>query len=286
MKKILITGANGQLGMTFRELAQEEGDMEFLFAGREDMDLLIKEEVSAVFSQYQPDFCINCAAYTAVDLAEKEVEPAMQINFEALKNLSEICRKFNTGIVHFSTDFVFDGRKCQPYTEEDRPAPIGIYGLSKRKGEEYLLKHNDNAFIIRTSWLYSNYKHNFLNSMIRLGQERKSLGVVFDQIGTPTFAYDLASMVMAILKKEDLENNYGLYHFSNEGVASWYDFAVAIMRKAALACKVEAIRSEAYPTLAKRPAYSVLDKSKIKNTFGVDISHWEEALDRCLAQRV
>lgn len=284
MSRILITGAEGQLGRAFQKFSERFPDHDFIFAGRAALNIIKRGSLEKIFEREDIDICINCAAYTAVDRAEAEAEKAEEINYKAVRVLSDLTEKNGITLVHFSTDFVFDGKKCRPYLESDHTHPLGVYGKSKLQGESYILNHHKHALVFRTSWLYSEWGHNFMNSMLRLGAEREKLGVVFDQVGTPTHCNNLASVVLDILLKKGVEKNFGLYHFSNEGVCSWYDFAVEIMKLANLPCRIEPIRSEAYPTAALRPAYSVLDKSKIKETFDITIPHWRASLEKCFIE--
>lgn len=284
MSRILVTGAEGQLGRAFQKFSGGYPAHDFIFAGRAALDICSRGSLEEIFDRESIDICINCAAYTAVDQAETETELAEEINYKAVRVLSDLTEKRAITLVHFSTDFVFDGKKCRPYLETDRTRPLGVYGQSKLLGESYILRHHSRALLFRTSWLYSSRGHNFLNSMLRLGTARESLGVVFDQAGTPTHCDDLASAVLEILLRKSGGENYGLYHYSNEGVCSWYDFAVEIMKLASLPCRIEPIRSEAYPTAAKRPAYSVLDKSKVKETFEIEIPHWRTSLGKCFEE--
>jgi len=281
MSRILVTGAKGQLGRAFQKFATGYAGHDFIFAGREQLDICSRQSLEKMLDKEAIDICINCAAYTAVDRVEAETEKAEAINYKAVTVLSDLTEKRGIVLVHFSSDFVFDGKKCSPYLETDRTHPLGVYGQSKLQGESYVLRHHSRALLFRTSWLYSSQGHNFLNSMLRLGAGRESLGVVFDQIGTPTHCDDLASAVLEILLRKGGTKNFGLYHYSNEGVCSWYDFAVEIMKLANLPCVVEPIRSEAYPTPARRPAYSVLDKSRVKDVFGIEIPHWRSSLEKC-----
>ncbi len=284
MSRILVTGAEGQLGRAFQKFPGEYPGHDFIFAGRAALDICSRESLEEILDRESIDICINCAAYTAVDRAETETEIAEEINYKAVCALSDLTEKRAITLVHFSTDFVFDGTKCRPYLETDRTRPLGVYGQSKLQGESYILRHHSRALLFRTSWLYSSRGHNFLNTMLRLGAGRESLGVVFDQAGTPTYCDDLASAVLEILLRKKGDENYGLYHYSNEGVCTWYDFAVEIMKMAGLPCRIEPIRSEAYPTAAKRPAYSVLDKGKVKETFEIEIPHWRTSLEKCLEE--
>jgi dTDP-4-dehydrorhamnose reductase len=282
MKTILITGSSGQLGQAFQHLSRQYREHRFLFASHQDLDITDSQSVLSYFEGNDITICINCAAYTGVDKAESERDKAFEVNVQGAVNLTNACLSNRATLVHFSTDFVFDGKQSQPYSESDVPNPMGVYGQSKLEGERYVLEHHPHALVIRTSWVYSLQGHNFLRTMIKLGEERDLLNVVFDQVGTPTFTYDLARHTLAILLEKDLAGKYGLYHYSNEGVASWYDFAKAIMEEFPLDCEVLPIESRDFPTPASRPAFSVLNKSKIKETFDLKIPHWRVALRACL----
>ena len=282
MKNILVTGADGQLGMELRDLADFYPDFNFIFSNKEQLDITNADVVENFFSIYQIDFCINCAAYTKVDKAEEEHELAFKINADAPENLAKICKRHNVIFIHISTDFVFDGKKSIPYIEKDPTKALSVYGQSKLSGEEKIAASTSKYLIIRTSWVYSHYGHNFMKTMSRLGGEKSDLRVVYDQIGTPTYAKDLAHAILKMVSHNDLPNKFGVYHFSNEGVASWYDFAHAIMELQNYNCKVFPIETNEYPTPAARPSYSVLNKSKIKSAFDLQIPHWRESLTACL----
>lgn len=279
--KILITGSNGQLGRCLANGAEYYPDYDFHFKTSKELDITTKEQIRSLFAQEKFDYCINCAAYTAVDKAETDKENAFLVNAEAVKYLAEACKENETILIHISTDFVFDGTKGEPYTEDDLPNPINVYGASKLKGEQYIQEILNNYFIIRTSWVYSEYGHNFVKTMLRLGVEREELRVVNDQIGSPTFARDLAEAILKIISSQ--ATNYGIYHYSNEGAISWYDFAKAIFEIKGMKVKVNPIPSEAYPTPAKRPMYSVLDKTKIKQVFNIiNIPNLENSLKKVI----
>lgn len=272
--KVMITGCNGQLGQELSKLLPD--------AVLTDVDVLDITDFAAVkrfVDDNKIDTIINCAAYTAVDKAEDDVELATKINVTGPENLA----KSGAKVIHISTDYVFDGVGHRPYTEEDQTNPVSVYGRTKRLGEMAVLDHAKIAVVIRTAWLYSPYGNNFVKTMRRLGAEKESLNVVCDQIGSPTYAGDLAQAIVEILPQLT-EQNKGLYQFTNEGVCSWYDFASKIMELSNLTCVVNPIPSSAYPTKATRPFYSVLDKAKIKSTFGIDIPHWEKGLKKCLKQ--
>ena len=278
MKKILVTGSNGQLGSEIRKRATLFSDFNFIFTDIEELNLTDPLAVTEFFNQNNFDVCINCAAYTAVDKAEDDRELALQVNFEAVQILAEACQKHSTFLIHISTDYVFDGRNYKPYDETEPPSPDSYYGLTKLKGEEAVFAFCDNAIIIRTSWLYSSYGNNFVKTMLRLGKEKSQIGVVADQVGTPTYAGDLAASILDIINKHKDKTINKIYHFSNEGAISWYDFAQTIMREAKLDCKVKPIESKDFPAKANRPFYSVLNKTQIKNDFNIEIPYWLDSL--------
>jgi len=282
MKNVLVTGSNGQLGSEIRERALNFPQYQFTFADIEELDLTNSEAVNAFFKEHKFDSCINCAAYTAVDNAEDDRELALLVNFDAVKNLAEACSSHNTFLVHISTDYVFDGTNYKPYEETDPPSPNSYYGLTKLKGEEAVFSMSDHAVIIRTSWLYSAYGNNFVKTMLRLGKTNEQIGVVADQVGTPTYAGDLADTILTILKKYDGKAVNEIYHFSNEGAISWYDFSKAIMAESGLNCKVNPIESKDFPAKANRPFYSVLNKAKIKTDFNITIPYWLDSLKTVL----
>lgn len=281
MKHIIVTGGNGQLGSEIKELATQLSGYSFHFFDYQDWDITNEEKGMKLFEEIKPSFLINCAAYTAVDKAEADIENANKINGNCIEILSKICNHYNTHFIHISTDFVFDGKKSEPYVESDTPNPISIYGSSKLLGESLLQKHASSFSIIRTSWVYSQFGNNFVKTMIKYGRERGALSVVFDQIGTPTYAADLAAVIVFNLDKWLLNKNK-IYHFSNEGVASWYDFAYEIFTQKNIPCQLTPILAEAYPTPASRPKYSVMNKGKIKEEMEIKITHWKESLQKCL----
>lgn len=285
MVTILVTGSNGQLGNEIQRLAPELDDMNFVFTDVDTLDICNKEALEQFVSRYSLDFIINCAAYTAVDKAEDDVELCYAINRDAVRNIGEVAAFVGCKVIHVSTDYVFSGKTYHPYAEDMQTAPETVYGKSKAEGEEELLRVCLDAIILRTSWLYSSFGNNFVKTMIRLGKEKDMISVVYDQIGTPTYAADLAAAIVHIVKETIRDDNYfrtGTYHFSNEGVCSWYDFAIAIHRLAGIKCNVQPIESSAYPAKAPRPFYSVLNKTKFKNTFHIPITHWEESLGKCI----
>ena len=281
---VLVTGANGQLGQAIQFISGNYPQIDFVFCSSSDLDITIKESCQEVFAKYKPNFCINAAAYTAVDKAESEFEKANIINVVGAKNLAEVCKETNATLLHVSTDFVFDGNSTKPYTEEDIPNPTGVYGQTKLDGEKAIQETLEQHFIIRTSWVYSQFANNFMKTMLRLASERDTLSVVNDQIGTPTNAVDLAEALVKICTAYNLQstthNLFGIYNFSNEGQCSWYDFAKKIFEINSISIILVPIPSSSFPTPAKRPAYSVLDKSKIKTDFGMDIKGWEESLNK------
>ena len=273
---VLVTGSGGQLGQSLQFIAADYTEIQFHFLSTSDLDITSKKVIESIFNTIQPNFCVNAAAYTAVDKAEAEKDNAYSINVVGAKNLAEICKKFDTTLIHISTDFVFDGISNIPYTEEDLTNPKGIYGKTKREGEIEIIKIVKKYFIIRTSWLYSQFGNNFMKTMLRLAQDRDVLSVVNDQIGTPTHAVDLAKAIVKIIQSKS--KNYGIYHFSNEGNASWYDFAKKIFEINNVSIELKPISTEEFPTPAQRPKYSVLDKSKIKSEFKITINSWEDSL--------
>ena len=280
LKKILVTGANGQLGKEFRVIADQYPGFKFLFLSREDLAIHHFELVRNFFRSYQPDICINCAAYTAVDKAESEKDLAFLINAESTGVLAGVCAEYGTKFIHISTDYVFNGNGQKPYTEEEPADPQSVYGASKREGEILALKNNPETMIFRTSWVYSVFGKNFVKTMIRLMTEKTSISVVNDQWGSPTYAADLAKCIMDILASGKFVP--GIYHYSNEGVINWYQFAEAIKELTGSSCTVNPIPSSAYPTPAKRPAYSVLSMDKLKRVFNIEPEPWKKSLQTCL----
>ncbi|OYX28464.1 MAG: dTDP-4-dehydrorhamnose reductase [Flavobacteriales bacterium 32-35-8] len=292
MNRILVTGSLGQLGRCLQDIKSQYSDFEYKFVDVDELDICNLEQIQRLFEDYKPDFCINTAAYTAVDKAEEDIQKAFNVNADAVKNLAEFCLEYNTVLIHISTDFVFEGNKTVPYKENDFPNPISIYGASKLEGEKHVQAILPKHFIIRTSWLYSPYGNNFVKTMLRLAETKTVLNVVNDQIGTPTNANDLAEVIMQIICKEilldknsELTPIYGIYHFSNEGACSWYDFAKKIFSIYKIDINLQPLPTSGYPTLAKRPFYSVLDKSKIKTVFGIKIKDWEQTLTSILTDR-
>ena len=284
VKNILITGANGQLGSEFNRLYKDYPSFLFFSTDVDTLDLTDKQAISDFITQHDIRYIVNCAAYTAVDKAEDDVDCCYKINRDAVKNLAEAAYG-KARIIHVSTDYVFDGKGNRPYSENDATSPQSVYGNSKREGELTLLQNCPESIIVRTAWLYSVYGNNFVKTMIRLGKERPELKVVADQTGTPTYAADLAQAILSIIVYAEKHNTFpsGIYHYSNEGVTSWFEFTKKIHQFAGIyTCEVHPITSEQYPTRATRPMYSVLDKTKIKERFGIVIPAWEESLERCI----
>jgi dTDP-4-dehydrorhamnose reductase len=277
---VLITGSNGQLGTEMRVLAEKHDCYTYFFTDIDELDISSEQAVMTYVTSNRIDVIVNCAAYTAVDSAEDNQELCNRLNNIAAGYLARAAQSRRAAMIQVSTDYVFDGSKHTPYTEEDAVCPVSVYGTTKLAGEESVLKLCEKTAVIRTAWLYSAYGNNFVKTMIRLGRERNILGVIFDQIGTPTYANDLAQVIYTIIHKGIVR---GIYHFSNEGVCSWYDFTVSIHRLAGITgCKVKPIHTADYPTKAARPLYSVLDKIKIKKVYGIEIPHWEESLGKCV----
>ena len=278
---VLVTGASGQLGQAIQFIAKNHSEIKFVFCSSSDLDISNKENCQTVFQKTKPDFCINAAAYTAVDKAESERDKAELINVLGSKNIAEVCNNFDVKLIHVSTDFVFDGSNNKPYTETQITNPKGVYGQTKLDGEKAIQQVFSKYYIIRTSWVYSQFGNNFMKTMLRLASERTALSVVNDQIGTPTNAVDLAEALVQIIlsaNQQPTTDNYGIYNFSNEGECSWYDFAKKIFEINNVSIDLSAIPTEQFPTPAQRPKYSVLDKSKIKTTFGITIKTWEESI--------
>jgi dTDP-4-dehydrorhamnose reductase len=282
MKNILVTGGNGQLGSSLRKISPSFPGFTFSFIDYEDLDLTKADRVNEFFQGRLTDYIVNCAAFTAVDQAESQQEAAFKVNAVIPRLLADVADLHKIRLIHISTDYVYDGTRSVPHTENEIPAPASIYARSKLEGERSLSDH-PLAIIIRTSWLYGEFGKNFLRTMLKLGNERKELGIVFDQTGTPTYAGDLAQTLMEIISfSEKNEFIPGIYNYSDEGVCSWYDFAREIMILGCIDCHVKPIRTSDYPLPAKRPEYSVLDKSKIKRTFGIEIPYWKDSLSAAL----
>lgn len=279
-KNILVTGANGQLGMEFRQLETAFTDYKFLFVSKDELSIKDTTSVEKYFEINEIDYCINCAAYTAVDKAETEKETAIEINVTAVGHLAAVCKKYNAAFFHFSTDYVFDGTAKAAYKETDTTNPVNFYGETKLAGEQEAIKQNENTIIIRTSWVYSSHGKNFVKTMLRLMCEKESIGVVNDQFGCPTYAADLAKAVMKIISSRHPAK--GIYHYCNDGIISWFDFACEIKKLITSKCIVNAIDTASYPTPAKRPHFSALNTKKIKEQYGLNISGWQESLQNCI----
>lgn len=278
---ILVTGSMGQLGSEIKELSSNY-NYNFFFTTRDDIDITSKDSIKEFCQTNSINVIINCAAYTAVDKAQSDIENADLVNRKAVKKLSIIAKELNIKLIHISTDYVFDGKNFKPYVEEFQTNPQSVYGKTKLDGENEIRDINPlNSIIIRTSWVYSYYGNNFVKTMLRLGKEKEELGVIFDQIGTPTYAKDLAITILNIIPQID-NSKVEIYNYSNEGVLSWYDFAKEIMKMAKLNCKINPIETYQYPTPAKRPHFSLLNKSKIKQKFNIEIPYWKDGLDDCL----
>ncbi|MCU0461831.1 MAG: dTDP-4-dehydrorhamnose reductase [Bacteroidales bacterium] len=288
MAVILITGANGQLGSELRNISKSYYGYDFIFTDIGELDITDKIKTADFIKKNNPDWIVNCAAYNAVDKAESEPGKAMSINSTAVRNISESIKGSDCRFIHISTDYVFSGNANIPYNEDAVPDPLTSYGRSKLEGEKAALLHN-HSMVIRTSWLYSSYGANFVKTIMSKAKQNDSLSVVFDQTGTPTWAADLAAAVMNVISsviRNQVAFTAGIYHYTNEGVCSWYDFAAAIVEEAGLTCKVNPILSAEYKSAAKRPFYSVLDKSKIKEYYNLEIPHWKESLKRCINQLI
>lgn len=283
MKTVLVTGGNGQLAKCIKDIDSNNSELKFIFKSSSEFDITNQKQVVSFFNLNKIDWCINCAAYTAVDKAEKESDLAFKINSEGVKYLAEECSLNKVKLIHISTDFVFDGFKTSPYLETDIPNPINVYGASKLQGEKHIQASLNEYFIIRTSWLYSEHGNNFVKTMLCLGKEKNEISIVNDQIGSPTYARDLAELIYKIITKN--HNQYGVYHYCNSGFLSWYDFAKLIFQIKEVSCKAIPIASNQYPTLAKRPIYSVLETNKTVKTFHFDNSPVLKSLTNCL-QRI
>ncbi|WP_417291558.1 dTDP-4-dehydrorhamnose reductase [Corallibacter sp.] len=277
---VLITGSNGQLATCIKDLEKQHPNLSFIYTNSSQLDLTNQEAINSFFETNKIDWCINCAAYTAVDKAETDTENAFKVNEQGPKHLALVCDKHNAKLIHVSTDFVFDGSKSSPYNEEDQTKPLGVYGASKLQGELAIKDVMNAFFIVRTSWLYSEHGNNFMKTMLRLAKTNKELNIVADQVGTPTYAKDLAGALLSIITSNS--NKYGVYHYSNEGVTSWYDFAKAIFDISEIEIKVNPIPSNEFPTPAKRPSYSVLDKQKIKENLNIETLYWRERLKKAI----
>ena len=282
MKKIIILGSKGQLGNEFQELEKQFPTFTFFFYDVAEMDIVNKDLVEKGISEIKPDYVVNCAAYTAVDKAETDKELAYAINSDAVRNIAGACAVNGVKFIHISTDYVFDGQASEPYNEDSPVNPFSVYGLSKLQGEKEALQTDKEVIIIRTAWVYSTYGSNFVKTMLRLMKTKPEISVVADQYGSPTYARDLAIAIMQIIS--DGKWVPGIYHFTNDGIINWFDFASAIKKLSGLSCIIHPITTEQYPTPAKRPKYSVLDKTKIQQTFGIKLKNWKESLEDCLRE--
>lgn len=278
--KTLVLGASGQLGHCIAKVATERQFTDIIFPDEQSANILDNEQLNQLFSKHKPTYVINCAAYTAVDKAEDEVEIARKVNAEGAVNIAKACAAHQVTLIHISTDFVFEGKQTGVLTEADIAEPVNVYGLTKLEGEQQVSEVLPEHFILRTSWLYSEFGNNFVKTMLRLGKERESLGVIVDQVGSPTYAIDLAGAILDIIASDS--KAYGIYHYSNEGVTSWYDFAKAIFDISGTVVKLNPVKTSEYVTKAVRPPYSVMDKSKIKATFGIEIPYWRDSLGVCV----
>ncbi|MEO6731246.1 MAG: dTDP-4-dehydrorhamnose reductase [Ferruginibacter sp.] len=281
-KTILVTGANGQLGNEMQVISAAHPLYNFLFVTKEALAIDDDEAVNIFFVNHSIDYCVNCAAYTAVDKAETEAELAYRINSTAVGNLARVCKEHNAQLIHISTDYVFDGTASLPYKEDDPVKPVNLYGASKLKGEELAIQNNPHSIIVRTSWVYSSFGNNFVKTMLRLMNERTSINVVSDQQGCPTYAADLAAAIMQIIQSGKKFNSSTIFNYSNKGAITWHQFAVAIKELSNSKCTVNPIPASQYPTPAKRPHYSVMDTTKIRQTFNVAIPDWQDSLRSCM----
>ncbi len=282
MSKILVFGASGQLGQCLKKVAAEQQITDIIFPGEGTANILDEDGLKKLFEEHKPQYCINCAAYTAVDKAEDDVDTARKVNRDGAANLARFCKSYGATLVHVSTDFVFEGNSTQPLTETDQAAPINVYGLTKLEGEKIIAETLPEHYILRTSWLYSEYGNNFVKTMLRLGAEKDELKIIADQVGTPTYAIDLAACILKIIQNDN--EQYGIYHYSNEGVTSWYDFAMGIFDISNTQVKVYPVCTSEYVTRAVRPAFSVMDKSKIKAAFNIEIPYWRKSLEICITR--
>lgn len=284
MNSVLVTGCNGQLGREMQELAARFGEFSVTFTDVEELDITDESAVVGFVAQLRPRFIVNCAAYTAVDRAESDERTAWLLNVQAVRNLVNAAERVGAPMIHISTDYVFDGTSSVPYKESDQEHPVSVYGKTKAEGERAVLDY-EMGTVIRTSWLYSPHGNNFAKTIRRLGRERSELQVVFDQVGTPTYALDLADAIFLLLRRSaEGHHTSGLFHFSNEGVCSWYDFAREILLSSGISCRILPVESSVFPSPVKRPSYSVLNKSKIKTLLQLDIRHWQEAWRHCLSR--
>jgi dTDP-4-dehydrorhamnose reductase len=280
MKNVLVTGADGQLGKCIKDASLSHKNLRFTFASRDDLDITNERAIALYFESNQVNYCINAAAYTNVEKAESDEKNAFKVNAEGVKNLVKACNLNNTTILHVSTDYVFDGKKKNPYTEQDQTGPINVYGASKLKGENAIIEHSEKYFILRTSWLYSQYGHNFFKTILNYAKEGKPLTITTEQIGTPTNANDLVKALIEIILSEN--KDYGIYNFSNSGEATWYDFAEKIVMLSGHLNKTKLAKTNHYRTFAKRPDYSVLNLDKFESVFNKECVHWEKSLESLL----
>jgi len=280
MNKIIVFGASGQLGQCLKRVADKQQLSDIYFPVEGEANILDEAGLETLFAKHNPQYCINCAAYTAVDKAEEDMHTARKVNAEGAANLARLCKINGVTLIHVSTDFVFEGNTPYLLTEADAANPINVYGLTKLEGEHAIAGILPEHYTIRTSWLYSEYGNNFVKTMLRLGAERDELKIIADQIGTPTYAIDLAECILTIIAADNKQ--YGIYHYSNEGVTSWYDFAQAIFDISNTQVKVYPIRTAEYPTPAIRPTFSVMDKAKVKSTFNIQIPYWRHSLETCI----
>ncbi|AZQ59695.1 dTDP-4-dehydrorhamnose reductase [Maribacter sp. MJ134] len=280
MKNILVTGAKGQLGSSIQELVKGLGLYQFVFTDSETLDITNEKDISNFFKETNFDYCINCAAYTAVDRAEIETELCYKSNAEAVQILAKTCAKHSCILIHISTDFIFDGKKNEPYIETDQPNPLNVYGLSKLKGENYVKEYLDSYFIVRTSWVYSEYGNNFVKTILKLGEQMERLNVISDQYGSPTYAKDLAEFIIALVHKDS--KDFGIYHFSNRGNISWYDFAKAIIELSNINTTILPIASKDYKAKALRPKNSVINTDKAQNFLEKPVKNWKQSLAKCI----
>lgn len=280
MKKTVVFGASGQLGHCLKIVCERRGINDVVFPQEDAANILDIEALDKLFKEHQPAYAINCAAYTAVDKAEDDINLARKINKDGAANIAQLCKQYGTVLIHVSTDFVFEGNVPNLLTEDDPANPINVYGLTKLEGEQDVTAILPAHYILRTSWLYSEYGNNFVKTMMKLGSERDALSIIADQIGTPTYGIDLAEVIISIIASE--KKAYGIYHYSNEGVTSWYDFAKAIFDLSGISVKVKPVTTADYITKAVRPAFSVMNKSKIKSVFNIDIPYWRDSLADCI----
>ena len=280
MSNILVFGASGQLGHCLKAVSLKNRFRGLIFPPEDQADILDLDKLDKLFNEYKPTFAINCAAYTAVDKAEDDIDLCRKINRDGAENLARLCEQYGSTLIQVSTDFIFAGNTVTPLSEDDVAEPINIYGVTKLEGERAVIAATERYYILRTSWLYSEYGNNFVKTMIRLGNEKDELKIIADQIGTPTYAIDLAGCILKIIEMDNKQ--YGIYHYSNEGVTSWYDFAMGIFDINKISVNVYPVRTSEYVTRAVRPAFSVMDKAKLKKTFGIEVPYWRKSLEQCI----